>query len=167
MKNDAKRGDVRPSVLATNVDPGADEYDPPTCLPVANLATQDVTLDGVTITFDGVGAVFEYEIVLAGAAQGTGTIVVSTSDSIVVTGLQSSTAYDVYVREVCNRGVFSAWVSTSFATANGIPFVEDFETFPAGNINNPWPNGWTTTAYNGFGWESEDASGVNENSIGT
>src|SRR5690606_6428039 len=94
--------------------------------------------------------------------------VVTGSDSLRIGGLTPSTCYEFYVREICNRGDSSFWVGpTQFSTANGIPYFEDFENFAVGIFSNPWPFGWSSTTTNAPRWETEDASGANENSLNT
>jgi hypothetical protein len=162
-------GEVRPSVNGTNVDIGADEFDPPTCPPVTFINTFNPTLDSITITWGGAALVdYQYSIVPVGSPIGAG--VLTTLDSLRVGGLTPSTTYDLYVRIICGRGDTSLWLGPStFSTAIGIPYFEDFETFPAGIIGNPYPKGWTSTGVVANPrWESEDANnGLNENSFGT
>jgi hypothetical protein len=162
-------GESRPFTGSTVVDPGADEHDPPSCLPPTDLLGQDPALDGFTLTWNGVGMNYEYLIVPAGADPTTGTYIAIGDDSVTVTGLQASSAYDVYVREACGRGIYSLPIGPlTIRTLNGIPYMEDFETFPRDAIiTNPGTNDWTVTPYNGWGWYSEDATGANENSTGT
>ena len=52
-----------------------------------------------------------------GFALGTGTMLSTTTNTITITGLASSTAYDVYVRKICTVGDTSDWVSATFVTA--------------------------------------------------
>jgi hypothetical protein len=161
-------GDSRPMSGSTNVDPGADEHDPPSCLRPVNFAFQDPTSDGFTITWDGDGTAFEYLIVPAGTSPSTGTYVSTSTDSVVVTGLLPDTLYDVYVREECARGVYSINQGPIQApTARPLPYVEDFESFSLGVINNPVTNRWIVTPYDNFGWEIENSNGNNKNSAGT
>jgi len=164
-------GETRPRTGAASVDMGADEFDPPTCLPATNLVVYNVGLSSATLTWDAsaVGATYEYILVPGGTPASSGTGVITSLDSVTVTGLTPSSVYDYYVRVICGRGDTSLWIGpTSFNTANGIPFLEDFESFPAGITGNPWPNGWTSTTTSNPKWESEDANnGNNENSTGT
>jgi hypothetical protein len=161
-------GDVRPMAGSTFVDPGADEHDPPACPPPSNLGVYGVGLVNATIIWQGSGSSFEYELISVDSTQGSGTITAATNDSVLVSGLTASTGYKFYVREVCSRGVVSPWSGPFiFTTANGIPYFEDFESFNPGIQGGPWPNGWISTSYSGFGWESEDAEGFNENSAAT
>ncbi|MEQ8909143.1 MAG: T9SS type A sorting domain-containing protein [Vicingaceae bacterium] len=141
-------GDSRPMSGSTVVDPGADEFDPPSCPPVANLAALNASLDSVTIRWDQIAAAngYEYIIVPAGSPQSSGTAVLTTLDSVRVGGLTASTAYDLYVRVDCGRGSYSLWIGPiTFNTASGIPYFQDFENFPTDIEQNPWPEGWTSS----------------------
>ncbi len=149
-------GDVRPASGATNVDIGADEFSPPLCPPPSNLGSVNPSLDSVTIFWTG-GAVstFEYEVVASGAAQGSGTGVISGSDSVRIGGLTASTTYDYYVREICGRGDSSIWIGpSSFSTANGIPYFQDFENFGTNLTGLISAEGWSTNNTPTPHWES-------------
>ena len=161
-------GDTRPLAGSTVVDPGADEFNPPTCQPAANLGATNGTLTSVDIFWDGVAMDYQYEVVLAGAGQGTGTVVATLLDSVTVTGLTASTSYDFYVREVCGRGDTSLWQGPlTFSTSNGLPYFEDFETFPNAISANPWPKGWTSTTNANPNWISAIGDGAVNSSTGT
>ena len=161
-------GDTRPMVGSTTVDIGADEFDPPLCPPSVNLGATNITLTSADIFWDGIAMDYQYEVVLAGTGQGTGTVVSTILDSVSLTGLTASTQYDFYVREVCGRGDTSIWVGPyTFGTSNGVPFFEDFETFSVPISANPWPKGWTSNTTFNPRWESEAGTGVNINSFNT
>ena len=134
-------GDSRPIAGSTTVDIGADEFDPPACPPSVNLGATNITLTTADIFWTGVTMDYEYEVVLAGAGQGTGTVVSTIVDSVAITGLTPSTSYDFYTREICGRGDTSIWVGPfTFATANGIPYLQDFEAFTV--TNSVFEEGW-------------------------
>ena len=162
-------GDTRPFPFSTIVDMGADEFDPPACVPPLDVRAFNPGLDSVTIVIDGGIPNYQYEIVTSGSPQGSNTFGSLLTDSGRVGGVLPSTTYDIYVRQICGRGDTSLWVGPySFNTANGIPYFEDFESFNAGITGNPWPLGWTSTTTTDPNWESEDATtGLNENSTGT
>ena len=109
-------GDARPIAGATTMDPGADEFNPPTCSPPVNLRGFNLNSNGITAQWDGVVGDYQYELVPAGTTPGTGTIIASLVDSIVVTGLNPSTSFDFNAREVCGRGDTSVWITYSFTT---------------------------------------------------
>jgi hypothetical protein len=161
-------GDLRPIAGSTTVDIGADEFDPPACPPSVNLGAINITLTTADIFWTGVAMDYEYEVVLAGAGQGTGTVVTTIVDSVTLTGLTPSTAYEFYTREVCGRGDTSIWIGPFvFNTSNGLPYFEDFETFPRGIVGNPWPRGWSSTTSADPNWESTIGTGNNNSSFGT
>jgi hypothetical protein len=161
-------GDLRPMSGSTTVDIGADEFDPPLCPPSTGLGAINVTLTSADIFWTGVALDYQYEVVVSGAGQGSGTVAVTTVDSLTVTGLTPSTAYDFYTREVCGRGDTSIWIGPfTFNTSNGLPYLEDFETFASGITGNPWPRGWSSTTTTDPNWESTIGDGFNNSSGGT
>jgi hypothetical protein len=127
------------------------------------------TLNSATINAVGGAGTIEYEYGPIGFAQTTGTSGTSPTALFTITGLTASSTYDVYVRSNCGGTDASAWVGPiTFNTAYGIPYFEDFELFTAGNAVNPWPRGWSSTNNAAAPrWESEDATGGNENSTAT
>ncbi|PPK94960.1 putative secreted protein (Por secretion system target) [Nonlabens xylanidelens] len=91
-----------------------------------------VTLDMVTDisanlswTENEMATAWEYEYDISGFTQGSGVFGIQTSaDNTMnaISGLTSSTSYDVYVRSVCATGGFSNWVGpVAFTTAPGAP----------------------------------------------
>lgn len=161
-------GDTRPLPGSTAVDIGADEFNPPLCPPSVNLGATNITLTTADIFWTGITMDYQYEVVPAGAPQGSGTVVRTPLDTVNITGLTPSTSYDFYVREICGRGDTSIWIGPfTFGTSNGVPFVEDFETFSVPTSGNPWPKGWSSTTTANPKWESETGTGVNVNSFNT
>ena len=111
---------------------------------------------------------YQFEVVPAGAPQGSGTVVRTPLDTVNITGLTPSTSYDFYVREICGRGDTSIWIGPfTFGTSNGLPFFEDFESFPNAISANPWPNGWTSTTSANPNWISTIGDGAVNSSTGT
>ncbi|KAA3648987.1 MAG: T9SS C-terminal target domain-containing protein, partial [Bacteroidetes bacterium] len=138
-------GDARPFPGSTTVDIGADEFSPPACIPVSNASFINPSLDSVTIFWNGVGTSFQYELLLAGSAQGSGSFHFVNSDSIRIGGLAASTQYEYYVREICGRGDTSFWVGPiRFGTAIGVPYFQDFENFASNNSGPTLDEGWIT-----------------------
>jgi len=161
-------GQTRPLAGSTTVDPGADEFNPPLCPPSTNLGATNITLTSADIFWTGIAMDYQYVVVLAGTGQAAGTVVRTSLDTVNVTGLTPSTSYDFYVREICGRGDTSIWIGPfTFGTSNGVPFVEDFETFSVPTFGNPWPKGWSSTTTANPRWESETGTGVNVNSFNT
>jgi parallel beta-helix repeat protein len=161
-------GDARPIAGATTMDIGADEFNPPLCPPPTGAGSTNATLNSVDIFWTGTSNDYQYEVVLSGAAQGSGTTVRTTLDSVTVTGLVASTSYAYYLREICGRGDTSIWIGPlTFGTSNGVPFVENFDAFVVPTTANPWPRGWSSTTTNNPRWESETGTGLNVNSFAT
>ena len=150
-------GDSRPRPGSTAIDIGADEFDPPTCPPSIGLGVINVTLNSADVFWNGIAMDYEYEVVLAGAGQGTGPYLTTILDSITLTGLTPSTSYDFYTREICGRGDTSSWIGPlTFGTSIGVPFVEDFQAFPNGG--SPFINGWTNNP-TGPNWQINTQTG--------
>jgi|GEM_PF-2338743 len=111
----------------------------------------------------------------SGFISGTGITVLVNSNPITLTGLSPSTTYDCYVREICPNGIDTSKAVKlhAFTTLCGIiaPYLQSFtSTFP-GIIGIPpftLPNCWELGGIvGGERWETEDALGINENSLGT
>ncbi len=140
------------------------------CAIPSALRDSNVTLTSAILNWDENGTATQWELEYgpAGSLPGGGTSVVTASKPYALSGLTPSTAYEFMVRSICGPNDTSAFTSIrSFSTSNGIPYLEDFELFPAGTNSNPFPFGWTSTTTSNPRWESEDASGANENSSST
>ena len=75
-----------------------------------------------------------------GFTQGAGTTVTAATNPFTVTGLNASTTYSFYVRDVCGPSSNSSWVGpVSGSTACGVitaPYSENFDgTFASGTGN--------------------------------
>ncbi len=163
-------GDTRPMSGSTVVDMGADEFDPPSCVPPTATAFTNVTINSADVTFTSAstGTSFRYEYGPFGFAPGTGTSVLSTTAASTISGLASGTTYELYVKEICTPTDSSPVVGPyQFATAYSIPLNEDFETFTVGNSGTTFTNGWTNTGTSRPNWESEASTGANLNSLNT
>ena len=86
----------------------------------------DVALDNsvapsanaLALTWHGNGASsYQIEYGPRGFAQGTGTLLSTTSNSTIITGLNSATYYDVYIRSLCGEGDTGVWNNATFMTA--------------------------------------------------
>ncbi len=94
----------------------------PVCTAVSGVAASTVnTGDGATITWDATcsgNAVVEYGP--SGFTPGTGTSVAASGTSTSLSGLTLDAAYDVYVRQDCGSGTYSAYGSpVTFTVHNG------------------------------------------------
>lgn len=104
-----------------------------TCYPVntinapTNIATNSITLNWAAAT--GIPQGYQVEYGPLGFAQGAGTTLTTTTNSITIPGLAPSTAYSYYVRTDCGLGGFSTWsASNAFTTAKVCPQTVGFET---------------------------------------
>jgi hypothetical protein len=140
--------------------------------PAAVLATNITSTDADitwTSSVGGVGSSVEYGP--AGFTPGTGTLITSTTDSVHLSGLMSATAYDVYVTDSCGASGVSTPIGpitfTTLCPASFLaPYSTDFENITLGHQGS-YENCWSTPATTTPRWESEDATGGNENSTGT
>ena len=75
-----------------------------TCSAVFGLTVSNVDTTHATLgwTYEGTPNHFEAEYGVQGFTQGSGTLVNANSNSLILSGLQPDTPYDVYVRCVCN-----------------------------------------------------------------
>nr|WP_179944256.1 fibronectin type III domain-containing protein [Nonlabens ulvanivorans] len=112
----------------------------PTCVQPFNLNSMNVNDVSVELDWDANNGetAWELEYGIDGFTQGTGTIVQANSNPYTLTGLSSSTDYDVYVRAVCSPIDYSEWsVVDSFTTACGpitnYPIITDMTS----NVPNP------------------------------
>jgi len=141
----------------------------PTLLAASNITgtTADISWVG------GSGTSWEIEYGVGAITIGTGTRITVTTNPHTLTGLSGSSNYTFFVREICAPGDTSAWGGGTFATpcvTTMAPYSTDFENIPIGVASGSplsWNNCWTVNSTSGLRWESEDASGSNENSTGT
>ncbi|NVK05833.1 MAG: T9SS type A sorting domain-containing protein, partial [Flavobacteriia bacterium] len=153
-------------------------YDAPACAGPSNLGSTNETSTSADLYWtpgsgSSTGWVIEYGP--AGLTPGNGTIVATTNDTTTLTGLMPASGYCYFVTEICPNGVDSSSAIGPFCFATlcppsfTAPYFTDLEVLPAGNVSSgTWENCWTIS--NGPGvprWESEDASGANENSLNT
>jgi len=99
----------------------------PTQLNVSNVGLNTAEISWVE---NGSANAWNIEYGPTGFAHGTGTVVIANTNPFTLTGLASSTGYDVYVQADCGGGEVSAWsVDDHFETECGVfslPFVEEF-----------------------------------------
>jgi hypothetical protein len=90
---------------------------PDTCASITALqATADI--HEALVTWSTTAAVdgFELEYGTAGFAEGQGTTVSTSENSVTISGLEAGTQYDVHVRSACQNGAYSGWTNVSFTT---------------------------------------------------
>jgi hypothetical protein len=152
----------------------------PTCirpdsLLVSNISDTSATINWVSNTGTGTNFQIEYGINPLGDP-GNSRMMVSSS-TISPTGLTAGTGYCVWVREICTPGDTSFWRGPEcFSTLCPLsgymaPYFTNFEGISIGTASGTptgWENCWTqATATGSVRWESEDATGGNENSTAT
>lgn len=140
----------------------------PNCPEPLALTSSNITADSATIGWveSGTSTAWQYEFGPSGYTVGSGTKMLASSQSAVLSGLMSNSAYDWTVRSICAVGDTSPWstpasFSTLIQTAQGvncitggpqIVFSDDFETV----------GGWTgsvgTSTFT-YGWVY-DANGT-------
>ncbi|MDD6185829.1 MAG: fibronectin type III domain-containing protein [Bacteroidales bacterium] len=133
---------------------------PAYCNTPENLTISNITNNSAKVTWDTLEATsWTVQYGEAGFTVGAGIQVTVASPSVVLTGLNSQTAYEVYVKANC--GVFpSVWSNVaSFMTGcDGItiteanPWVDDFEGYPGSGtigIGECWARPVTASASNG------------------
>ena len=106
------------------------------CKPVKNVHIIPVSASSVNITWDITDSdqnLWEIEYGLRGfyEGDGTGTTVITATNSYTLTGLNFTTTYDVFVRARCSNGFYSIWTQRNrFALADiDVPQNEDNEMF--------------------------------------
>ncbi len=145
----------------------------PACPDPAAVLAKNITSTDADITWTssvgGVGSSVEYGP--AGFTPGTGTVITSTTDSVNISGLAAATTYDVYITDNCGASGLSAAIGpitfTTLCPASFLaPYSTDFENITIGQQTS-YENCWSVPATTTPRWESEDASGANENSTAT
>ncbi|MGB0977792.1 MAG: T9SS type A sorting domain-containing protein [Croceimicrobium sp.] len=147
-------------------------YEAPSCFAPSNLGATNITSSTADVFWTTGGSsnwILEYGP--AGFVPGTGTVMNVTNDTIMLSSLMSATAYDFYVQDSCAVGDVSLptgpfTFTTSCPASFAAPYSTDFESITLGNQAS-YENCWTTNVSGNPRWESEDATGFNENSSGT
>jgi hypothetical protein len=110
----------------------------PTCIQPSNLMATSITTNGAVLGWTQSGNVSSWEVEYGnfGFTQGNGTMITPATNPQSVTGINSGTAYDFYVRAVCGSSDFSPWAGPfTFITECVEPFIlpyyEDFENLVA------------------------------------
>jgi len=116
----------------------------PSCPKPQSLHVVDATTSSVELGWTEVGSATSWEIVYGDPGfdpNGTaGTVVTATSNPFNVTGLNSSTTYQFYVRSACGGSDVSYWSNglqaSTTMTPVGLPYTADFSTNDAWVLNN-------------------------------
>lgn len=112
-----------------------DIHEQPTCPKPTNFTITSTSANSVTLSWTSGGANnWNIEYGAPGFAIGTGTRLTATTNPFTVTGLNSSTNYDFYVRDSCSATDTSFWVGPANTTTDCLPvlapFSENFEGSP-------------------------------------
>ncbi|MGB1041058.1 MAG: right-handed parallel beta-helix repeat-containing protein, partial [Flavobacteriales bacterium] len=104
-------GQSRPASGSTNIDIGADEFTPVSCVEPYFLFNYDrqSNAHGITWQTSGSETSWQIEYGLKGFVKGTGTVFIATNDSVVISSLTPDTEYEYYVRSICGAGDTSDW----------------------------------------------------------
>jgi len=154
----------------------------PTCGEPTGISSSNVTYNQANIQWTannqfGAPQDFTIEYGVTGFALGTGTQVTDAASPATLTSLASNTTYQYYVRQNCTgSNGSSAWVGPFSFTTNVLVSGVQFWNFesesttavvganPAATLVNSWRLFNLQTS---FRWETEDASGTDENSTST
>ena len=125
------------------------------CPQPANLVVAS-TSNSATVTWTAVGGTSHWMVEYgpAGYTYGSGTRVLDSTGSVLISGLQPSTAYDLYVYTVCGDDGNSTPVRAAFTTACAeiptvsLPYLENFDSYING-IGQSISPCWYRAYYNG------------------
>ena len=112
----------------------------PDCPPVLNLAVSNTVGDTAVITWSDTAsnASWTVEYGISGFVRGSGTVIISNDTSLMLTGLDVNTAYDVYVTPNCAGnapGVAFLTFRTECGMIESLPYFEDFENYNIGSTS--------------------------------
>lgn len=150
----------------------------PTCIRPDSLDATNITDSSATLSWSNpsTGGSFEIEYGINPFGDPNNSRVVQGGSTMNLQGLMAGTGYCYWVRKICTPGDTSYWrgpfcFSTLCALSNPAPYFTNFNGITIGiSQGTPagWENCWTHNTVSGsVRWESEDASGANENSTGT
>lgn len=117
---------------------------PPSCPNPTFPMLSFVTDTEAEIYWGGAGTSFNIEWGPAGYAQGTGTLLNSTNDTINLSGLLGNSSYDVYIQNDCSASGngSSSWVGplsfTTLCNAFTAPYTENFDALAVGSSLTCW-----------------------------
>lgn len=125
----------------------------PSCLKPGGLAATGSTTSSLTLDWTENNSAQEWEIQYGhpGFIPGTGTSeFVNGIPGHTLSGLISSTVYDIYVRSICGAGDTSNWslkitAATQCDAITSLPYTENFDSYTAGSSSSSvMPPCWTT-----------------------
>ncbi len=106
----------------------------PTCLVPSNFYLTNTTASTTTVGWTNVAtSSYEIEYGLSGFAIGSGTRIIASSNPQLITGLNGSTSYDFYLRQICAVNDTSAWLgpentTTLCSSPMVAPIYENFDS---------------------------------------
>ncbi|AEV31855.1 PDK repeat-containing protein [Owenweeksia hongkongensis DSM 17368] len=104
-----------------------DIHEQPTCPRPSNLSVAAKGLDSITLSWTSGGANnWNIEYGTSGFALGTGTRVLANTNPFIINGLNSSTSYDFYVRDICSTTDTSLWVGPISVSTDCLPLLAPF-----------------------------------------
>ncbi len=110
------------------------------CDVVQGVTVTDITGTTARVSWTATGAAsYIVSYGYQGSSQNEGIQVTASTNSVVLTGLDNETSYDVYVRSVCADGIMSVWSSVAnFTTTSGSGPEPTYYTITVLANNNDW-----------------------------
>ena len=110
------------------------------CDVVQGVTVTDITGTTARVSWTSTGAAsYIVSYGYQGSSQNEGIQVTASTNSVVLTGLDNETSYDVYVRSVCADGIMSVWSSVAnFTTTSGSGPEPTYYTITVLANNNDW-----------------------------
>ena len=124
------------AIVVTNTPPACPNTTFPSLASVLDVSAE--------IYWSGSGSSYNVEYGPAGYAQGTGTLINTANDSLLISGLVPNYSYDVYIQNDCSASGngTSAWLGpltfTTLCAATTAPYIENFDGLVVGNPVNCW-----------------------------
>ena len=125
------------------------QQDTDSCYTPLGITVSNITPYSAEISWDGADNATQWSVEygVSGFVQGTGTVVNSDSNALMLTGLLANHTYDFYVRSDCDTGNHSDWTSVNtFSTPcyeiDHFPFTENFNATGTGNGIHDLPECW-------------------------
>jgi len=120
---------------------------PPTCPAVTNVSVTAVTATSVTLDWTPGGSEGSWEIAYGEGAvdPATATVVTAATHPYEVQNLTDATAYQFYVRAVCDATDHSSWspavgAATPCGGALALPYSENFDGYVANSSSSSYPS---------------------------
>lgn len=108
----------------------------PTCIEPLNVLSKEITSTSAKVEWDlnPNAPSYQIEYGVSGFLQGTGTILNATSNNSQLSGLLQNTAYQYYIKTICNQSsqslVYGPRKFKTACTEATIPWLEDFNSMP-------------------------------------